>query len=142
MKHFTAPLVAALLTSCLTLVVVTGSPAHAACKDAPPLMTIKIFNRDPDFYVFPVLTMGKGLQDTWLQSCFEIPEAKLPENPYPRGKNFRLYIFPEGGIKPQKRATDPVASITLTLPLYTQMVSSVVPTQPDQYVDWWQGGTI
>ena len=144
MKTFRTSLAVALLSSGFALGIATSSPAMAAeCKDLPPpKMVIKIFNRDPKLYIFPVLTMGKGPVDTWLQSCFKIPANDIGANPFPRGKNFRLYAFPATGIAPQKRESDPVASIVLTLPLYTQMVSPVVPTALDQYIDWWQGGTI
>jgi hypothetical protein len=112
------------------------------CPNAPPLMTIKIFNRDPDNYIFPVLTMGKDAEDVWMQACFKIGQQDIATHPYPRTKNFRLYMFPTGGIKPWKQPSDPVSSITVTLPLYTKMVQSVVPTQPDQFINWWKGGTI
>lgn len=117
----------------LALLLATGAPAHA---DSVPLMTVKIFNDDPNHWVYPVLTTGKGSQDIWLQAFFKVPANRVPNNLYPRGKNFRIYISPSGaGIAPGQ-------SVSITLPLYTQLVSNVVPSQPDQYMDWWNGGTI
>jgi hypothetical protein len=101
-----------------------------------PSMTIKIFNDDPNNHIYPVLTTGQGAPDIWLQAFFKIPQAQVPNHPYPRTRSFRIYINPAmGGIAPGQ-------SVTLTIPLYTQLVSSVDPTQPNQYIDWWNGGTI
>src|SRR5262249_14498744 len=30
----------------------------------------------------------------------------------------------------------------ITLPLYTQLVADVNPKEPDQYIDWWNGGRV
>ncbi len=115
------------------LLLTAGSPAHA---DGAPLMTVKIFNDDPNHWIYPVLTTGKGAQDIWLQALFKVPSAQVPNNLYPRGKNYRIYISPSGaGIAPGQ-------NVSITLPLYTQLVQTVVPSQPDQYVDWWNGATI
>jgi hypothetical protein len=101
-----------------------------------PLMTIKIFNDDPNHYIYPVLTTGQGAVDIWLQAFFKIPEAQVSNHPYPRTQSFRIYVNPAmGGIAPGQ-------SVTLTIPLYTQLVSYVDPMQPNQYIDWWNGGTI
>lgn len=101
-----------------------------------PLMTIKIFNDDPDnHYIFPVLTTGKGAVDIWLQAIFKVPKAREKIDIYGRTKNYRIYINDTFGIAPGK-------GVSLTLPLYTQLVAKVNPTKTDQYIDWWNGGTI
>jgi hypothetical protein len=68
----------------LALVFAAGAPALA---DSVPQMTVKIFNDDPDQWVYPVLTTGKGPQDIWLQAFFKVPANQVPNNLYPRGKN-------------------------------------------------------
>jgi hypothetical protein len=73
--------------------------------------------------------------DIWLQAIFKIPEAQNGNFPYPRDKSFRIYINPSSGIGPGQ-------NVAITVPLYTQLVTPVNPTQPNQYIDWWNGGTI
>jgi hypothetical protein len=142
MRTFAASLRVGVLVSCFALVDTANSPAQAACADTVPLMTIKIFNRDPNTYIFPVLTMGKDpTGDVWLQACFKVPDNEIGQKNYPRTLAYRIYAFPQGGIKPCKNCRD-ADSITLTLPLYTKAVTTVIPNQPNQYVDWWKGGTI
>jgi hypothetical protein len=125
------------MTSCFALLAVLvlagGSPAQA---DDVPLMTVKIFNDDPSHWIYPVLTTGKGDQDIWLQAFFKVPANQVPNNLYPRGQNYRVYISPSGaGIAPG-------LSVSITLPLYTQLVPTVIPSNSDQYIDWWNGATI
>ena len=126
-------LVAAIAAFFVALLLTAAAPTHA---DSVPLMTVKIYNDDPNHWIYPVLTTGKGSQDIWLQAFFKVPADQVPTNLYPRGKNYRVYISPSGtGIAPGQ-------NVSITLPLYTQLVQTVVPSQPDQYVDWWNGGTI
>jgi hypothetical protein len=106
-----------------------------ASAQSPPLMTIKIFNDDPNHHIFPVLTTGQGAEDIWLQAIFKVPEKDIPNFPYPRNKSFRIYINPSSGIGPGQ-------NVAITIPLYTQLVPSVDPKMPNQYIDWWNGGTI
>jgi hypothetical protein len=108
-----------------------------------PNMTIKIFNDDPDgHYIFPVLTTGQGSKDIWMQAIFAVPQAltggptgENPICPYGRAHNYRFYINPTAGIAPGK-------SVFITVPLYTQLVVSPNPKVADQYIDWWNGGTV
>ena len=113
-------LLANIVTSCFALlpVLVAGSPARS---DNVPLMTVQIFNDDPSHWIYPVLTTGKGAQDIWLQAFFKVPATQVPNNLYPRGRNYRIYMSPSGaGIAPGQ-------SVSITLPLYTQLVATVVP---------------
>lgn len=103
-----------------------------------PTMTIEIHNDSDRYSIYPVLSTGGHLIDTWMQAAFKVPKSQLADKPYPTPNTFRLYFNPTGtGIPPH-------SSITVTLPLYTQLVSSdqVNPKLPDQYVDWWNGGRI
>ncbi len=114
----------------------------AAPPPNPPNMTIKIFNdtntNTPPHYIFPVLSAGaKSGSDMWLQAGLLVLQSQVGVDLYPRGSQFRFYINPTGGIAPGQ-------SVTITLPLYSQLVptGSIDPTQPDQFIDWWQGGRI
>jgi hypothetical protein len=107
-------------------------------------MTIKIFNNDDKHWIYPVLTMGRGPQDKWMQAWFSVTDGSKV---YTRRKNYRLYINPTGtGIKPK-------TGIALTIPLFTRLEENINPAaQPlcpdkdptctDTFIDWWQGGTI
>jgi hypothetical protein len=124
---------AALLTSSFVLFARTGT------AQTVPTMTIEIHNNSERYSIYPVLsTGGHDPVDTWMQAAFNVPNSKLADNPYPTPHTFRLYFNPTGtGIPPH-------SSITVTLPLYTQLVPTdqVNPKLPDQYVDWWNGGRI
>jgi hypothetical protein len=101
-------------------------------------MTIKIFNDDPDHFIYPVLTTGRGAKDIWMQAWFSVKTKDLDKNPYPRKKNYRLYINPTHGIPPH-------TGISLTLPLFTQLDDPIIPNPgsgQDTFIDWWNGGTI
>jgi hypothetical protein len=104
-----------------------------------PTMTIEIHNNSERYSIYPVLSTGGHFPiDTWMQAAFNVPKSQLADNPYPTPDTFRLYFNPTGtGIPPH-------GSITITLPLYTQLVPSdqVNPKLPDQYIDWWNGGRI
>src|SRR5438477_6257115 len=103
-----------------------------------PIMTIEIHNNSDRYSIYPVLSTGGHLIDAWMQAAFNVPKSQLADNPYPTPDTFRLYFNPTGtGIPPH-------GSITVTLPLYTQLVPSdqVNPKLPDQYIDWWNGGRI
>lgn len=104
-------------------------------------MTIKIFNDDPDHFIYPVLTTGRGAQDIWMQAWFSVKTAELGAKPYPRNNNYRLYINPTHGIAPH-------TGISLTLPLFTQLADRINPKPEiclgcaDTFIDWWDGATI
>lgn len=104
-----------------------------------PVMTIEIHNNSERYSIYPVLsTGGHDPIDTWMQAAFKVPKSKLADNPYPTPHTFRMYLNPTGtGIPPN-------GTVTLTLPLYTQLVATdqVNPKMPDQYIDWWNGGRI
>lgn len=110
-----------------------------------PLMRIKIYN-DSDKNIYPVLTMGKGPVDIWMQMAFRALTKKMIDTgnyPFPRDLAYRIYMNPDDGIKPKEY-------ICLTLPLYTKLVESpafpmtngIDPKGKNQFIDWWQGGTI
>jgi hypothetical protein len=109
-----------------------------------PWMQIAIYNNDPNYNLYPVLTTGTSGSDLWLRAWFgitkkEADQAAAAGKPYyPKPNNFRLYINPTGtGIAPGQ-------SIVLRLPLITQLVpdAAIDPQAPDQYADWWGGGRV
>ncbi|MEJ8572094.1 hypothetical protein [Microbaculum marinum] len=120
-----------------------GKKKKKKVADEIPSMTITIRNNDPDNNIYPVLSTGTAITDLWLRAWFGIKnkdsdQAIKDKKPYfPRPNNFRIYINPKGkGIAPGK-------SVTLQLPLLTQLVQGE-PTQkaPDEFIDWWAGGHI
>ena len=139
---------AALLALCLAASPVRAQPypcpGHAKAYPADQTictMTIRIFNDDPDHFIYPVLTTGRGPADIWMQAWFSVKTSELGDKPYPRNKNYRLYINPTHGIPPH-------TGISLTLPLFTQLADPIV-AKPDiclgcadTFIDWWNGATI
>ncbi len=136
----------ATIFAALLFVLFLGHAGDCAAQPVPT-MTIKIFNNscqpacqagEQPYNIYPVLTMGQGPVDSWLQAALSVPKSTLNDNPYPRGRSFRLYFNPTGDGIP------PGGHVKITLPLYTQLVptANINPKSPDQYIDWWQGGTI
>ena len=115
----------------------SSSPPGNVAAQTVPTMTIVIYNNSKNHSIYPVLsTGGHSPVDLWLQAAFKIPKSQLANNPYPSPDTFRLYFNPTGaGIPPEGK-------VTITLPLYTQLVANVNPKAPNQYIDWWNGGRV
>ncbi len=123
-----------------------GGVAHAAPQSIPT-MTIKIYNDDPKAYIFPVYTTGqhrdaKVLGDIWLQAIFGNTKQQILSGQfnYNSNQSFRFYLTDRAGLLPQ--AIPPKGSVSLTIPLYTQLVTNPSPAAWNQYADWWNGATI
>jgi hypothetical protein len=114
----------------------TSPPGNVAAQTVPT-MTIVIINNSKNYSIYPVLSTGAhGSEDKWLQAEFKIPKSQLGANLYRSTSTFRLYINPKGaGIPPGE-------SVTITLPLYTQLVANPDPQANDQYISWWNGGRV
>jgi hypothetical protein len=121
-----------------------SSASAQGCTSSPvaqvPTMTIKIFNDDPDHYIFPVLTTGQGTPDIWLQSIFKIPQNQVATCTYSRTNSYRIYITAAGtmpvGIAPNQ-------NVAITIPLYTQLVATVDPTKSiHRLVEWRHNSTL
>src|SRR5277367_5986969 len=134
----------ALLTACSAVAIfaASGSAMAASPPNCPtqigtgpgfiPLQTIKIFN-DSAQQIYAELEVGKPNPDLWIQDICNVPDAEKDKlYPYPTTVTNRLYINGLTGIPPG-------GSVTITLPLYTQLAATVVPTSNDQYAEWWQG---
>jgi hypothetical protein len=107
-----------------------------------PVMRITIKNNDSDHNIYPVITTGTSTSDLWMRAWFGIANdvAKKAEDEgkpiFPRLHNFRIYVNPNGkGIRPGK-------SVTVTLPLLTQLVKNVTQKANDEVIDWWAGGHV
>jgi len=122
--------------------------SHPTCPDGKSIcvMTIKIFNDDPNHWIYPVLTTGKGRPDIWMQAWWSVPKAYTDTDKwdFPRRKVYRLYINPTGtGIPPG-------TGVELTIPLFTQLKEPInanppadsTPTGGDTYINWWNGAVI
>jgi hypothetical protein len=101
------------------------------CPEQPPTQTLKIFN-DSDQYIFPELETGQGAPDVWMQAICKVPNSKTGTLTYGRNTTFRFYVNPQAGIAPGQ-------SVSITIPLFTQLVATVDATQMNQYAEWWQG---
>ena len=119
----------------------TAPPQTIDCTNGQtPNMTVEIYNNSTSHNIYPVLLAGApSATDTWLQACFQLKDAQLDANPYPRATQYRMYInccaSGENGIPPG-------GSATITLPLYSPLVGSIDPKKSGQLIDWWQGGGI
>ncbi len=105
-----------------------------------PKMTVKITNNSVKNYVFPILSTGATSPASfWLQAGFCVPKDYLATRTFTNKLVYRLYINPTKGIAPG-------ASVTLSLPLWTQIapgpIGSPSGDEADQYINWWQGGRI
>src|SRR5580658_4376539 len=123
----------ALLAACsAAAIVAAGGWAKAQeCPRQPPIQTIKIFNDSKGRWIFPVLELGKEKIDEaniWMQAICKVPDSKTKTLTYRRTLTFRFYINPTKGIAPGE-------SVVITLPLFTQLVANVDPTQPNQYAE-------
>jgi hypothetical protein len=135
----------ALLAACSAAAIVAAAcPAKAQnCPSQSPTQTIKIFNdsnidKAKGVWIFPVFEVGlegpaKG--NIWMQAICKIPNKDIAKFTYRRTLTNRFYINPTSGIAPGE-------SVEITIPLFTQLVATVSPDQPNQYAEWWQGQNI
>jgi hypothetical protein len=135
----------ALLAACSAVAIfaASGSAMAAPPPNCPtqkgtgpgfiPVQTIKIFNDSVAQQIYVELEVGKPNPDLWIQDICNVPDAQKDKlYPYPTTLTNRFYINGLTGIPPG-------GSVTITLPLYTQLAATVVPTSNDQYAEWWQG---
>jgi hypothetical protein len=98
-----------------------------------PSMTIEIHNNSSRYSLYPVLSTGAHVVDTWMQAILNVPRSEVGDKPFPTPDTFRLYLNPTGvGIPPN-------GSVTLTLPLYTQLVPTAQ-INPRRRINMWIGG--
>ncbi len=148
LKSRTSKQIALLALMAFAVLIFGGSSANAEapppsidCTDGKtPQMTFEIYNNSEFYNIYPVLFAGAPSDtDTWMQACFQLNNAQLDANPYPRATQYRMYINccakGENGIPPH-------GSATITLPLYSPLVRSINPKVSGQLIDWWQGGGI
>ena len=105
-----------------------------------PKMTVKITNNSTKSLLFPILSTGATKPASfWLQAGFCVPAEYLKTRTYTNTNVYRLYINPTTGIAPG-------ATVTLSLPLWSQIAPGPIGApsgdEPDQYINWWQGGRV
>lgn len=139
--HCAAPLTTSLRLILFALLSFFGGTGYAAaiqCSDYAPY-TIKITNdtsTNPTKYnIFPVIDTPANDADEWLQAGFNVPKAQLTTLTYGHAFKYRLYIKPNAGLAPGD-------SVTITLPLCTQLLANPTGTIKDEYIDWWNGGRV
>ena len=139
----------ALLAACsaAAIAAASGSAMAAPAPKCPtevgagsgkiPFQTIKIYNDTALVKIFAAFEVGLNPDtDLWIQDICNVPDKdKNTLYPYPTTITNRFYINGTTGIPPG-------GSVTITLPLYTQLVASVNPQSPNQYAEWWQGQNI
>jgi hypothetical protein len=101
-------------------------------------MTIQIFNNTTVWNLYPVVSASPQAVDKWMQACFDVTNGDVDSKTYHSTGTYRYYVNPRG------KGIPPGGSLTVTLPLYTQIVRSPDPTNrnKDQYINWWAGGQI
>ena len=116
-----------------------GGAVSVNAQTAPPTVptvTIKIYNEDLHHTIYPTYSTGHHLPtDKWMQAIFKLPQALNDTDTYQNLLTYRIWVNPSTGIPPGKSAI-------LTIPLYTPLFPTPDPTQPDQYIDWWNGVNI
>jgi hypothetical protein len=112
------------------------APAIAAiqCGDSQPY-TLKIFNDSNVYNIYPVIATPTNDADEWLQGAAQILDSQKATLTYGHKFVYRIYINPTVGIAPH-------GSVTVTLPLCSQLAADPDPTKPDQYINWWNGGRV
>jgi hypothetical protein len=113
--------------------------AGAACTPAPapvPVkpMTFVIHNsKNSKKTLYPVISTGQPPWDKWMQAEFQVCNPVSSPRKYPESYLYRIYINGVNGIPPG-------GSVTVTLPMWSQLVSDAPDgSKPDEYVDWWNG---
>ncbi|MBX3709796.1 MAG: hypothetical protein KIT56_06525 [Gammaproteobacteria bacterium] len=99
----------------------------SAGTDVPAKKVVIYNNSNETIYPIieaPILLFG----DAWLQAQFA--QTDVDTNKYIQTKIHRVYVNPIAGVQPG-------ASVEITVPFYSQLVSHPDPTLPDQYIDWW-----
>lgn len=104
-----------------------AGPQAVECKDydSNPVMvlpkTITVVNNSGGV-IYPVIATSKNAVNEWLQGCRRTTDAVPTEFVY------KLYVNEGTGLPAN-------SSVTLTLPLYSQLAS-------DRYITWWNGGRV
>jgi hypothetical protein len=108
----------------------------AVAQQTAPTKEIRIYNNSLLGPIYPVISTPKQGLDLWLQAFFKVPAAGLKTQVYANDKVYRIYINPTtGGI--------PIGGyVTLSVPLYSQLLSSNSGLIPDEFINWWTGGRV
>jgi hypothetical protein len=115
------------------LVAGLGAMLIATGASAIETKSVKIYNNTPK-KIYAIIEIGKHIPlDEWMQGYFQTTNVK--KDTFESTSVYRVYVNPNKGIKPG-------ASVTIDVPFWSQLVSSPKPSQPNQYIDWWNGGRV
>jgi hypothetical protein len=153
----------------LLLATAFSSSADAACFNvAPQTMQVKFKNNSSEtVYIYieaPQIFTPKSpparaaTADLWLQAQCEISSSASYDKPFYHTVLTRAWINVQNraalgnsamGVPPLSNAGIPPGNtVTVTLPFYTQLRNDVTAAnlgdvnQPDQFIDWWNGGRL
>jgi hypothetical protein len=99
-----------------------GNPVTIAPK------TVTIYNNTAA-NIYPVLTTSPNGANEWIQAC------KRAATAFPTNLVYKLYVNQGSGIPAG-------SSVTITLPLYSEIYPGAAPQGMDKYITWWNGGRV
>ncbi len=111
----------------------------AVAQTPIPKMTVVIYNNSAAYNIYPLISFPGQTPDEWLQAFFKVKKADLPTQTYASKGTTRMFI---NCCKAGEKGIPPGGSVTIKLPLYSPLVTTIDPTKPKQLVEWWQGGNI
>ncbi len=110
-------------------------PCPASRAQIAQTYTLTIYNDTADFTIYPVISTPTNGPDQWLQAAFAVPDPATSSRTYAHGAVYRIYVSYPMGIAPGDH-------VTIGLPFWSQLVSPADGTQPNQYIDWWNGNRV
>jgi hypothetical protein len=129
-------LAAAVLTAASLLPPFARAQVEDCVSPSPrtvPVKIVKIKNNSgvPIYVVLEtakqdLLDENKRQHDRWLQAEFQPTKGT-----YASTYLYRAYVNPQNGIPDR-------ASVSVTVPFYTQLELKPCPNKPDQYINWWR----
>jgi hypothetical protein len=99
-------------------------------KEIPHKYLTLFNNMDQTMYI--IIQSSQNSVDEWLQGYFKVTKNRLPAEPFPHKKLYRVYVNGTEGIPPS-------SSVKINLPFFSKLVPNPSPSAPDQYVNWWNG---
>jgi len=101
---------------------------------AIPTKVIKIYNNTRST-IYPVIETSTNSTDEWLQAEFKICKSEMGTKKFPHTQLYRVFVnWPQG--------LGSGNFIALNVPFYSTLYANSNPVEPDQYIDWWNGGRL
>ena len=101
--------------------------------NAIPCKKIRIFNNS-SAPLHVIIESGARGVDEWLQAQFQVQPTDVNRN-YASAQVVRVYVNGIQGIPAN-------SSVDVSVPFYSQLSQNTDGTQPNQFVDWWNGGRV